>query len=206
LYAIYDNCNSLHTNAYDEAITTPTEESVRRAMAIQMIINHELGLAKNQNPNQGSFIIEELTELVEEAVMAEFDRLNERGGVLGAMETCYQRSKIQEESLYYETLKHTGELPIMGVNTFLSSQGSPTIIPGEVIRATEDEKRYQIEMLDQLHRTYADKAPALLVNLQHAAVKNMNMFNELMEITKYCSIGQITDALYNVGGQYRRNM
>ena len=206
LYGIYDNCNSLHTNAYDEAITTPTEESVRRAMAIQMIINHELGLAKNQNPNQGSFIIEELTELVEEAVMAEFDRLTERGGVLGAMETCYQRSKIQEESLYYETLKHTGELPIMGVNTFLSSEGSPTILPREVIRATEEEKKYQIEMLEQLHKTYADKTPALLVDLQHAAVKNKNMFNELMEVTKYCSIGQITDALYNVGGQYRRNM
>ncbi len=206
LYAIYDNCNSLHTNAYDEAITTPTEESVRRAMAIQMIINHELGLAKNQNPLQGSFIIEELTELVEEAVMLEFDRINERGGVLGAMETCYQRSKIQEESLYYETLKHTGELPIMGVNTFLSSDGSPTIIPGEVIRATEEEKEYQISMIEQLHKTYADKTPALLEDLKHAAVKNQNLFEKLMEVTKYCSIGQITDSLYNVGGQYRRNM
>jgi methylmalonyl-CoA mutase len=206
LYAIYDNCNSLHTNAYDEAITTPTEESVRRAMAIQMIINHELGLAKNQNPNQGSFIIEELTALVEEAVMLEFDRLTERGGVLGAMETCYQRSKIQEESLYYETLKHTGDLPIMGVNTFLSSTGSPTIIPGEVIRATEEEKKYQIDMIEQLHKTHADRIPALLEDLQHAAVKNLNLFEKLMEVTKYCSIGQITDALYNVGGQYRRNM
>ena len=206
LYAIYDNCNSLHTNAYDEAITTPTEESVRRAMAIQMIINHELGLAKNQNPLQGSFIIEELTELVEEAVMQEFDKINERGGVLGAMETCYQRSKIQEESLYYETLKHTGELPIMGVNTFLSSTGSPTSIPGEVIRATEEEKKYQIDMLEQLHKTHADKIPALLEDLKHAALKNENVFDKLMEVTKYCSIGQITDALYNVGGQYRRNM
>jgi isobutyryl-CoA mutase len=206
IYAIYDNCNSLHTNAYDEAITTPTEESVRRAMAIQMIINHEYGLAKNQNPMQGSFIIEELTELVEEAIMIEFDRISERGGVLGAMETCYQRSKIQEESLYYETLKHTGELPIMGVNTFLSTEGSPTIIPGEVIRATEEEKQYQIDMLMQLHKTYADKTPALLEDLQHAAVKNQNLFEKLMEVTKYCSIGQITDALYNVGGQYRRNM
>ncbi len=206
LYGIFDNCNSLHTNAYDEAITTPTEESVRRAMAIQMIINHELGLAKNQNPWQGSFIIEELTALVEEAVMLEFDRLTERGGVLGAMETCYQRGKIQEESLYYETLKHTGELPIMGVNTFLSSTGSPTITPGEVIRATEEEKKYQIDMLEQLHKTHEDKIPALLEDLQHAAVKNQNLFEKLMEVTKYCSISQITDALYNVGGQYRRNM
>jgi len=206
LYGIFDNCNSLHTNAYDEAITTPTEESVRRAMAIQMIINHELGLAKNQNPWQGSFIIEELTALVEEAVMMEFDRLTERGGVLGAMETCYQRGKIQEESLYYEKLKHTGELPIMGVNTFLSSIGSPTIIPREVIRATEEEKKYQIDMLEQLHRTHADRIPALLEDLQHAAVKNLNLFDKLMEVTKYCSIGQITDTLYNVGGQYRRNM
>ena len=206
LYGIFDNCNSLHTNAYDEAITTPTEESVRRAMAIQMIINHELGLAKNQNPWQGSFIIEELTALVEEAVMMEFDRLTERGGVLGAMETCYQRGKIQEESLYYEKLKHTGELPIMGVNTFLSSTGSPTIIPREVIRATEEEKKYQIDMLEQLHRTHADRIPALLEDLQHAAVKNLNLFDKLMEVTKYCSIGQITDTLYNVGGQYRRNM
>ena len=152
LYAIYDNCNSLHTNAYDEAITTPTEESVRRAMAIQLIINKELGLAKNENPLQGSFIIEELTDLVEEAVLAEFDRITERGGVLGAMETMYQRGKIQEESLYYETLKHTGEFPIIGVNTFLSSKGSPTIIPQEVIRATTEEKEYQITMLSNLHQ------------------------------------------------------
>jgi isobutyryl-CoA mutase len=206
LYAVYDNCNSLHTNAYDEAITTPTEESVRRAVAIQLIINNELGLAKNQNPLQGSFIIEELTDLVEEAVMMEFDRLTERGGVLGAMETMYQRSKIQEESLYYETLKHTGELPIIGVNTFLSSEGSPTITPGEVIRATPEEKQYQISMLDQLHKTYADKTPALLESLKDTARKNGNIFDGLMEVAKYCSIGQITRALFEVGGQYRRNM
>jgi len=206
LYAIYDNCNSLHTNAYDEAITTPTEESVRRAMAIQMIINHELGLAKNQNPLQGSFIIEELTNLVEEAVMAEFDRITERGGVLGAMETMYQRGKIQEESLYYEMLKNTGKLPIMGVNTFLSSKGSPTSIPGEVIRATEEEKRYQISMLEQLHKTHEHKATILAGQLKMAAIKNYNIFESLMEATKYCSIGQITGALFAVGGQYRRNM
>jgi len=206
LYAIYDNCNSLHTNAYDEAITTPTEESVRRAMAIQLIINHELGLAKNQNPLQGSFIIEELTELVEEAVMAEFDRISERGGVLGAMETAYQRSKIQEESLYYEHLKHTGELPIMGVNTFLSSEGSPTILPGEVIRSTPEEKQYQIDMLDALHRFHSDVTPEAIQKLKQCAVRNENLFAELMETTKACSLGQITQALYEVGGQYRRNM
>ena len=206
LYAIYDNCNSLHTNAYDEAITTPTEESVRRAMAIQMIINHELGLAKNQNPLQGAFIIEELTDLVEEAVMLEFDRINERGGVLGAMETMYQRGKIQEESLYYETLKNTGELPIMGVNTFLSSKGSPVVIPGEVIRATETEKQYQIDMLKEFQAFHADEAPALLEHLKKEAILNHNVFNSLMEAVKCCSLGQITNALYTVGGQYRRNM
>jgi isobutyryl-CoA mutase len=206
LYAIYDNCNSLHTNAYDEAITTPTEESVRRAMAIQLIINRELGLAKNENPLQGAFIIEELTELVEEAVLSEFDRITERGGVLGAMETMYQRSKIQEESLYYETLKHTGEFPIIGVNTFLSSKGSPTILPKEVIRATEDEKQYQIAMLADLHRANAHRSPALLRQLQETAVQNGNLFDTLMAVTKACSLGQITDALFEVGGQYRRNM
>ncbi len=206
LYAIYDNCNSLHTNAYDEAITTPTEESVRRAIAIQMIINHELGLTKNQNPLQGSFIIEELTDLVEEAVLAEFDRITERGGVMGAMETMYQRSKIQEESLYYEQMKHSGKLPIMGVNTFLSSKGSPTIIPQEVIRATETEKKYQIEMLNELHKTYEKESREQLNKLKEAARKNYNIFNELMEVAKYCSIGQITNALFKVGGQYRRNM
>jgi methylmalonyl-CoA mutase len=206
LYAIYDNCNSLHTNAYDEAITTPTEESVRRAMAIQLIINHELGLAKNQNPLQGSFIIEELTELVEEAVLMEFDRITERGGVLGAMETMYQRSKIQEESLYYENLKHSGKLPIMGVNTFLSSQGSPTIIPQNVIRAYPEEKEYQIEMLGELHQTYKDEGEKAIENLKKVASKSSNIFSELMETTKYCSIGQITNALFEIGGQYRRNM
>jgi isobutyryl-CoA mutase len=206
LYAIYDNCNSLHTNAYDEAITTPTEESVRRAMAIQLIINKELGLAKNENPLQGSFIIEELTDLVEEAVLVEFDRITERGGVLGAMETMYQRSKIQEESLYYETLKHTGEFPIIGVNTFLSSKGSPTVLPKEVIRATEEEKQYQIAMLNELHLRNADKVKEELRKVQEAAIQNKNIFDMLMEATKYCSLGQITDALFEVGGQYRRNM
>jgi len=206
LYAIYDNCNSLHTNAYDEAITTPTEESVRRAMAIQMIINHELGEAKNQNPLQGSFIIEELTNLVEEAVMMEFERLSDRGGVLGAMETMYQRSKIQEESLYYEILKNTGKLPIMGVNTFLSSKGSPTVLPGEVIRSTEVEKKYQIQMLKQLHKTWDKESAHALENLQHATTQNENIFESLMEATKVCSIGQITHALFDVGGQYRRSM
>ncbi len=206
LYAIYDNCNSLHTNAYDEAITTPTEASVRRAMAIQMIINHELGLAKNQNPIQGSFIIEELTELVEEAVLAEFDRISERGGVLGAMETAYQRSKIQEESLYYEHMKHTGKLPIMGVNTFLSNDGSPTVIPGEVIRSTTEEKKHQLKTLKNLHKCYSSQQEKALQDLKIAAVRNENIFQQIMEATKYCSLGQITQALYDVGGQYRRNM
>ena len=206
LYAIYDNCNSLHTNAYDEAITTPTEESVRRAMAIQLIINRELGLAKNENPLQGSFIIEELTDLVEAAVLAEFDRITERGGVLGAMETMYQRSKIQEESLYYETLKHNGDFPIIGVNTFLSSKGSPTILPKEVIRATEEEKQYQISMLADLHKFHEEKAKGQIKQVQMAAINNKNIFEELMEITKTSSLGQITNALFEVGGQYRRNM
>lgn len=206
LYAIYDNCNSLHTNAYDEAITTPTEESVRRAMAIQLIINKELGLVKNENPLQGSFIIEELTDLVEEAVLAEFDRITERGGVLGAMETMYQRGKIQEESLYYETLKHTGEYPIIGVNTFLSKNGSPTLVPGEVIRANTEEKEYQISMLANLHQRNRDISEIELKNVQRAALENRNIFEALMEAVKYCSLGQITNALFEVGGQYRRNM
>ncbi len=206
LYAIYDNCNSLHTNAYDEAITTPTEESVRRAMAIQLIINRELGLAKNENPIQGSFIIEELTDLVEDAVMQEFDKITERGGVLGAMETMYQRSKIQEESLYYETLKHTGEFPIIGVNTFLSSKGSPTVLPKEVIRATEEEKQYQINMLHDLQIRNVDIAKEQLKQLQIIAIENKNMFEALMEASKVCSLGQITNALFEVGGQYRRNL
>jgi methylmalonyl-CoA mutase len=206
LYAIYDNCNSLHTNAYDEAITTPTEESVRRAMAIQLIINRELGLAKNENPLQGSFIIDEMTDLVEEAVYTEFDRITERGGVLGAMETMYQRSKIQEESMHYEMLKHTGEYPIIGVNTFLSSKGSPTILPKEVIRATEEEKQYQIAMLGALHKGNESDANTILESIQDAAVQNRNIFEQLMEAVKFCSLGQITDALFEVGGQYRRNM
>ena len=206
LYAINDNCNSLHTNAYDEAITTPTEESVRRAMAIQLIINKELGLAKNENPIQGSFIIEELTDLVEEAVLKEFDRITERGGVLGAMETMYQRSKIQEESLYYETLKHTGEFPIIGVNTFLSSKGSPTVQPAEVIRATEEEKQFQIKTKELLNNANSSKVNEQLAILQEAAIQNENLFDKLMEATKYCSLGQITEALFKVGGQYRRNM
>ena len=206
LYAIYDNCNSLHTNAYDEAITTPTEESVRRAMAIQLIINKELGLAKNENPIQGSFIIEELTDLVEAAVLEEFDRITERGGVLGAMETMYQRSKIQEESLYYETLKHNGDFPIIGVNTFLSSKGSPTIIPAEVIRATEEEKQFQIQTLKNLHQANELQVKEQLNQIQEAAIKNENLFVYLMEATKVCTLGQITAALFEVGGQYRRNM
>lgn len=206
LYAIYDNCNSLHTNAYDEAITTPTEESVRRAMAIQLIINKELGLSKNENPLQGSFIIEELTDLVEEAVLAEFDRITERGGVLGAMETMYQRSKIQEESLYYETLKHNGDLPIVGVNTFLSRDGSPTLIPDEVIRATEEEKTNQISTLKALMEYNPENSKNMLNKLQAAAIHNENLFEHLMDVTKFCSLGSITHALYDVGGKYRRNM
>jgi methylmalonyl-CoA mutase len=206
LYAIYDNCNSLHTNAYDEAITTPTEESVRRAMAIQLIINHELGLAKNENPLQGSFIIEELTDLVEEAVMIEFDRITERGGVLGAMETMYQRGKIQDESMYYEMKKHTGELPLIGVNTFLSAEGSPTILPREVIRATEEEKQDQIATVTALQERNKEAAKEQLRQLQLAAIEGKNVFDNLMEACKVCSLGQITDALFEVGGQYRRNM
>lgn len=206
LYAIYDNCNSLHTNAYDEAITTPTEESVRRAMAIQLIINKELGLAKNENPLQGSFIIEELTDLVEEAVYHEFHRLTERGGVLGAMETMYQRNKIQEESLYYETLKHSGEYPIIGVNTFIGKDGSPTIIPDEVIRSSEEEKKQQIMTVERQHKRFAREAALQLEELKKAAIRNENLFDRLMEAVKYCTLGQITDALFEVGGQYRRNM
>ncbi|QXP71103.1 methylmalonyl-CoA mutase family protein [Polaribacter sp. R2A056_3_33] len=206
LYAINDNCNSLHTNAYDEAITTPTEESVRRAMAIQLIINKELGLTKNENPIQGAFIIEELTDLVEAAVLEEFDRITERGGVLGAMETMYQRSKIQEESLYYETLKHNGEFPIIGVNTFLSSKGSPTVQPAEIIRATETEKQHQIKTKENLNKANPKKVAKQIAILQEAAIQNENLFDILMEATKVCSLGQITEALFKVGGQYRRNM
>ena len=206
LYAIYDNCNSLHTNAYDEAITTPTEESVRRAVAIQLIINNELGLAKNENPMQGSFITEELTDLVEEAVLTEFDRITDRGGVLGAMETMYQRSKIQEESLHYETLKHNGDFPIIGVNTFLNSKGSPTILPKEVIRATENEKKIQIKTLEGLNSCYESESQNQLKQVQQTALNNENLFEALMEACKVCSLGQITNALFEVGGQYRRNM
>jgi isobutyryl-CoA mutase len=206
LYAIYDNCNSLHTNAYDEAITTPTEESVRRAMAIQLIINRELGTAKNENPNQGSFLIEELTELVEEAVLSEFDRITERGGVLGAMERMYQRNKIQEESLYYEHQKHTGELPLIGVNTFLNKKGSPTILPTEVIRSTTEEKEQQIQNLRAFWKRNEEKNKEATGRLKEVAINNGNLFEELMETVKYCSLGQITHALYEVGGQYRRNM
>jgi isobutyryl-CoA mutase len=206
LYAIYDNCNSLHTNAYDEAITTPTEESVRRAMAIQLIINRELGTAKNENPNQGSFLIEELTDLVEEAVLIEFDRITERGGVLGAMERMYQRNKIQEESLFYEHQKHSGELPLIGVNTFLNKKGSPTILPTEVIRSTTEEKEQQIQNLQAFWKRNENKNKEALKRLKQVAVVNGNLFEELMETVKYCSLGQITHALYEVGGQYRRNM
>ena len=206
LYAISDNCNSLHTNAYDEAITTPTEESVRRAMAIQLIINHEYGLSKNQNPLQGSFIIERLTDLVEEAVLKEFDRISDRGGVLGAMETMYQRGKIQEESLAYETLKHTGELPVIGVNTFLSSEGSPTVLPREVIRSTETEKEAQIATVAAVQKRFAAEGPKALERLQQVALRNGNVFEELMETSKVCTLGEIGRALFATGGQYRRNM
>jgi methylmalonyl-CoA mutase len=206
LYAIYDTCNSLHTNAYDEAITTPTEESVRRAMAIQLIINRELGTAKTENFIQGSFALEELTDLVEEAVLSEFDRITERGGVLGAMERMYQRNKIQEESLYYEHQKHTGELPLIGVNTFLNKKGSPTIIPGEVIRSTPEEKELQIKNLKAFWKRHEAQSDKMLKRLKTVAIQNGNLFEELMETVKYCSLGQITHALYEVGGQYRRNM
>ncbi|MDH3214594.1 MAG: methylmalonyl-CoA mutase family protein, partial [Myxococcales bacterium] len=201
-----DNCNSLHTNAYDEAITTPTEESVRRALAIQLIINKELGLNTNENPLQGSFIVEELTELVEQAVLAEFRRISERGGVLGAMERMYQRTRIQEESLLYETRKHSGELPIVGVNTFLGDEGSPTVVPAEVIRATEDEKDYAIASLRAFQQRNADHSPTALADLQRVALEHGNLFASLMEVSKLCSLGQISGALYGVGGRYRRNM
>jgi methylmalonyl-CoA mutase len=208
LCAVYDNCNSLHTNAYDEAITTPTKESVRRALAIQLIINREWGLAKNENMNQGSFIVEELTDLVEEAVLMEFDRITERGGVLGAMETGYQRSKIQEESITYETLKHTGELPIIGVNTFRDpdadeSEGALGI---PLARATKKEIESQLSRLADFHQRHEKEAPAALKRLQEVALSGGNIFAELMEAVRVCSLGQISQALYEVGGQYRRNM
>ncbi|HTN07006.1 methylmalonyl-CoA mutase family protein [Agriterribacter sp.] len=206
LYAIYDNCNSLHTNAYDEAITTPTEESVRRAMAIQLIINRELGSAKTENFIQGSFAIEALTNLVEEAVLAEFDRISDRGGVLGAMERMYQRNKIQEESLHYESLKHSGELPVVGVNTFLNKKGSPTLVPDEVIRSTTEEKEQQIENTRAFQKRNEEQAAEKLEALKIAAGNGENLFAVLMNTVKYCSLGQITHALFEVGGQYRRNM
>ncbi len=206
LIALNDSCNSLHTNAYDEAITTPTEESVRRALAIQLIINRELGLSMNENPNQGSFFVEELTDLVERAVLEEFRRLSERGGVLGAMERMYQRGRIQEESLLYETKKHTGELPIIGVNTFLDPKGSPTIIPAEVIRAGEEEKQFAIRSRDIRQAAFAEAAQAQLRALQEAAMRGENLFSRLMEAAKVCTLGQMSRALYEVGGQYRRGM
>ncbi|MCF3109921.1 methylmalonyl-CoA mutase family protein [Niabella sp. CC-SYL272] len=206
LYAIYDNCNSLHTNAYDEAITTPTEESVRRAMAIQLIINRELGTVKTENFIQGSFAIEELTDLVEEAVLVEFDRINERGGVLGAMERMYQRNKIQEESLYYEMKKNDGSLPLVGVNTFLNKQGSPTMLPNEVIRSTEQEKEQQIGNVKAFRELNTAQSAAALSQLKRAAVSGANLFEVLMDCVKTCTLGQITHALYEVGGQYRRSM
>jgi methylmalonyl-CoA mutase len=206
LLALQDNCNSLHTNAYDEAITTPTEESVRRALAIQLVITREFGLAKNENPTQGSFVVEELTDLVEAAVLAEFRALSERGGVLGAMERMYQRSRIQEESLYYETLKHDGTLPIVGVNTFLDPKGSPTVTPPEVIRAATEEKDYAIAARDAFWKRNAEAAPRATARVQRAALDGGNVFVELMEASKVCTLGQISRALYEVGGQYRRNM
>ncbi|MBC7469377.1 MAG: methylmalonyl-CoA mutase, partial [Ramlibacter sp.] len=206
LIAIYDNCNSLHTNAFDEAITTPTEDSVRRAMAIQLIINREWGLAKNENPSQGAFIIEELTQLVEEAVLAEFERIAERGGVLGAMETGYQRGRIQDESMHYEMLKHTGELPIVGVNTFRNPHGDAVQDKLELARSTDDEKQSQLKRLQQFHQRHAGEAPATLKRLQQAVIDNLNVFEVLMDAVRVCSLGQITNALFEVGGQYRRNM
>jgi methylmalonyl-CoA mutase len=206
LIAIYDNCNSLHTNAFDEAITTPTEDSVRRAMAIQLIINREWGLAKNENPNQGAFIVDELTELVEEAVLGEFERISERGGVLGAMETGYQRGKIQEESLHYEMLKHTGEYPIVGVNTFRHPHGDAAAKPVELQRSTEQEKQSQLARLAAFHARHAEEAPAMLRRLQQTVIDNGNVFEVLIDAVRVCSLGQITDALFEVGGQYRRNM
>ena len=206
LIAIYDNCNSLHTNAFDEAITTPTEDSVRRAMAIQLIINREWGLAKNENPSQGAFIIEELTQLVEEAVLSEFVAIAERGGVLGAMETGYQRGKIQDESMHYEMLKHTGELPIIGVNTFKSPHANETPQKIELARSTDEEKQSQLKRLSDFHTQHSVQAKAQIARLQQAVLDNANVFEVLMDAVRHCSLGQITNALFEVGGQYRRNM
>jgi methylmalonyl-CoA mutase len=206
LISTYDNTNSLHTNAYDEAITTPTEESVRRAMAIQLIINKEWGLAKNENPNQGSFIVEQLTDLVEEAVLKEFEALSSRGGVLGAMETGYQRGKIQEESLYYERRKHDGSYPIVGVNTFRNPHGDSVPQKLELIRSTEDEKRSQLKRLRDFQKKNENESPAMLRRLQEAVIKDENVFAVLMDAVRVCSLGEITHALFEVGGQYRRSM
>jgi len=206
LIATYDNANSLHTNAYDEAITTPTEESVRRAMAIQLVINREWGLAKNENPNQGSFIIEELTDLVEEAVLKEFETISERGGVLGAMETGYQRGKIQEESMYYEHRKHDGSHPIVGVNMFRNPQADAAPQKVELARSTEEEKQSQLTRLREFHARNAKDAPAALERLKQTVIANGNVFAELMNAVRVCSLGQITNALFEVGGQYRRSM
>ncbi|MCB1858142.1 MAG: methylmalonyl-CoA mutase, partial [Gammaproteobacteria bacterium] len=205
LIAIYDNCNSLHTNAYDEAITTPSEESVRRALAIQLIINNEWGLARNENPNQGAFIIDTLTELVEEAVLSEFERISDRGGVLGAMETGYQRGKIQDESLHYEHKKHDGSLPIIGVNTFLNPNGRTE---GSLVlaRSTDTEKQSQIARLRHFQETHRGHSANALDRVRQAAIENRNIFNELVEAVRYCSLGELSNALYEVGGQYRRNM
>jgi methylmalonyl-CoA mutase len=208
LLALFDNCNSLHTNAFDEAITTPTESSVRRAMAIQMIINKEFGLAQNENPNQGSFIVEELTDLVEEAVLQEFESISGRGGVLGAMETQYQRSKIQDESIHYELKKHSGELPIIGVNTFLATEGiddeEHKVL--ELIRSTEEEKQTQLANLHAFWGQHADTSQAALEGLRQVVLEDGNVFAELMETVRHASLGQITKTLYEVGGQYRRSM
>jgi methylmalonyl-CoA mutase len=210
LCAVYDNCQSLHTNAFDEAITTPTEESVRRALAIQLIINREWGLAKTENPLQGSFIVDELTDLVEEAVLAEFDRISARGGVLGAMETGYQRSKIQQESIHYETRKHTGDLPIIGVNTFrdpdIPEDQFQDDFAIELARSTETEKESQLKRLTDFHQRHAQKAPLALGRLQEVVLADGNIFETLMDTVRVCSLGQITTALYQVGGKYRRNM
>jgi methylmalonyl-CoA mutase len=208
LIAIYDNCNSLHTNAYDEAVTTPTEESVRRAMAIQLIINKEWGLAKNENPNQGAFIIDELTDLLEEAVMLEFEKIAERGGVLGAMETGYQRGRIQDESMFYEHKKHDGSLPIVGVNTYLNPNGEDN--NGEfslaLARSTDEEKQSQIQRLRAFHRRHESASELAIQRLKQAAINNDNVFEVLMDAVQSCSLGQITHAFFEVGGQYRRNM
>ena len=206
LIAVYDNCNSLHTNAFDEAITTPTGESVRRALAIQMIINQEWGLSMNENPNQGSFIIDELTELVEEAVLQEFERISERGGVLGAMETGYQRGKIQDESMEYEKRKHDGSLPIIGVNTFLNPNADASAQTVELARSTDEEKQRQIEHLNDFNQRHKKEAEIALANVRQAAIAGENIFNELMRAVRVCSLGQLSDVLYEAGGQYRRNM